>query len=204
MRKAFVAAMELGRRVSKMENEVVCLITEPSRYKNRLCSLPRGFKSISSSSLARAAIFWRGGFDILKLEDLCSDDCATGIIKVGRINMLLVSGYLDINLGVVPAWLIKIINYSNKKKYPILFGLDTNAHSTLYGPVSNTRGEELEEFIVTNGLNTVNVGETPTFETIRGGKLITSFIDVTLTYKLTNSIKDWWVDQSYNLSLIHI
>ena len=141
MRKAFVAAMELGRRVAKLETEVVCLITEPSRYKNKVCSLPRGFKSIAAPG-ARAAIYWRGNFDVLKIEQLCNMDCAVGIIKIGRNNLLLVSGYLDIKLSVVPDWLVNIVKYSNKKKYPILLRLDTNAHSTLYGPVSNPRGEE--------------------------------------------------------------
>ena len=112
MRKAFVAAMELGRRVAKLDNEVVCLITEPSRYKNKVCSLPRGFKSLAAPN-ARAAIYWRGNFDILKVETLCNADCAVGIIKIGRNNLLLVSGYLDIKLSAVPDWLVDVLKYSN-------------------------------------------------------------------------------------------
>ena len=102
MRKAFVASMELGRRVTKLESEVVCLITEPFRYKNKVCSLPRGFRILSAPLQARAAIFWRGNFDILKIESLCNADCAVGIIRMGKNNLLLVSGYLDIKLKVVP------------------------------------------------------------------------------------------------------
>ena len=216
MRKAFVASMELGRRVTKLDSEVICLITEPFRYRNRLCSLPRGFKSLAVPLQARAAIFWRGNFDILKIESLCNKDCAVGIVKLGKSNVLLVSGYLDINLKAVPDWLSNVIKYSSKKKYPVLLGLDTNAHSTLYGPISNPRGEEIEDFITVNGLRVENVGEIPTFETVRGGRAIATFIDLTLTYNF-NNIADWHVDQSYNgsdhntiyfiinkLSLIHI
>ena len=114
--------------------------------------------------------------------------------------MILVSGYLDINKSVIPDWLSGIIQYSNKKKYPVLLGIDSNAHSTLYGTRSNARGEELEDFILSNGISTENVGELPTFETVRGGVRIESNIDVTLTYKLINAVTDWMVD----LSLIHI
>ena len=163
-----------------------------------MCSIPRGFKSIASSDGPRAAIYWRGNFEILKLEQFCEQDCAVGITKIGKNNLILVSGYLDINKSVIPSWMDGIIKYSNKKKYPVLFGIDSNAHSTLYGMRSNTRGEEFEDFILTNRIRVENVGESTTFETIRGGVKIESNIDVTLTYKLINAITDWSVDRSYN------
>ena len=71
--------------------------------------------------------------------------------------------------------------------------MDTNAHSSLYGPSTNKRGEKVEEFILTNHLNIENRGDTPTFQSSRFG----TFIDVTLTRGLPG-VEDWRVDTSFN------
>ena len=118
MKKSYAASIELGRRVSNIEGSVVCMISEPYRYRGKVCSLPNGFKSISSQSEARAAILWRGGREICKVERLCNPDCAVGIVKINNSNTILVSAYLDIKKPADPAWLQLVIDYSNKKKYP--------------------------------------------------------------------------------------
>ena len=80
----------------------------------------------------------------------------------------------------------------------MLLGIDSNAHSQLYGPSSNERGDRFEEFVITNGLMVENVGNTPTFQAWRQNCLVATYIDVTLSRGLDGWITRWSVDQSFN------
>ena len=77
--------------------------------------------------------------------------------------------------------------------------MDSNAHSSLYGPSNNARGDQFEDLVLQHGLTVENTGNTPTFETQRGGRLIQTFIDVTLTRDIAGLHK-WRVDRSFNAS----
>ena len=105
---------------------------------------------------------------------------------------------MDINLDVGGEHLSNILNYAAGLNIPLLMGADTNSHTIMFGPDSNRRGLELEEVILNNGLRVENIGTMPTFETIRGNKLIGTCIDVTLSRGLDEEIIDWRVDNSYN------
>ena len=75
----------------------------------------------------------------------------------------------------------------------LILGADSNAWSTLWGDRSNTRGLELEETVVSNGLSIENKrGSIPTFE----GGMGSSFINLTLTYEMHDKIKNWSVVRS--------
>ena len=76
--------------------------------------------------------------------------------------------------------------------------MDSNAHSVLWGNSSNnSRGDELEEFVFGNNLTTLNVGNTPTFESGVGK----SFIDLTMTnINALNRVQNWRVDEEASLS----
>ena len=68
----------------------------------------------------------------------------------------------------------------------------------MFGPDSNRRGLDLEEVILSDGLRVENIGMMPTYETIRGNKLIRTYIDVTLSRDLDGKITSWSVDNTYN------
>ena len=76
--------------------------------------------------------------------------------------------------------------------------MDSNAHSVLYGPDSNPRGEELENFILEHGLMVENVGMRPTFQAKRKTCTIATHIDVTLSRGLSGVIKNWEVNLDFN------
>ena len=76
---------------------------------------------------------------------------------------------------------------------------DSNAHSALYGPCNNARGDQLEDLVLQHGLTIDNEGNTPTFKTRRGDRLIRTFIDVTLTRDILGLSK-WRVDRTFNAS----
>ena len=72
--------------------------------------------------------------------------------------------------------------------------MDSNAHSTLYGPDQNQQGTDLEDFLFRHGLNVENVGTVPTFQT----SARSSSIDVTLTGDLSTAISGWKVETQFN------
>ena len=129
MKKAFVAAVELAKYLEGKEN-FTCLITEPYRHKEKIAMVPTGVNQICSSRNARAAIFYKGTLDLLGIESLTIEDCAVGLLKTQSQKNLIASVYLDINNDTIPSWLDKIMKYARQKRYPVLIGMDSNAHSS--------------------------------------------------------------------------
>ena len=197
MKKAFLAAVELSKRAEGKEN-LTCLVTEPYRYKEKIATVPPGMKIIGSKKSARAAIFHKGSNEMLPVDSLINTDCAVGLLKLKDNTVLVASVYLDITSDPVPGWLSKIVDYADSKNYILLLGMDSNSHSVLYGPETNPRGEELENFILSRGLRVENVGDTPTFQTLRQSCSIATYIDVTLSKGMSGLIKDWLVDTDFN------
>ena len=131
MKKAFVAAVELSSRLEGKEN-FACLVTEPYRYKEKIASLPPGVKALCSKKNARAAIFYKGEDEIMDIETLTNPDCAVGLLKHKEGSILVASVYLDINKEATPGWLAELCNYADGRNYPLILGMDSNAHSVLY------------------------------------------------------------------------
>ena len=115
------------------------------------------------------------------MEQLTTRDCAVGLVKIGDEKILLVSAYLDIKEKVIQDWANKVMEFANRKRYPIIWGMDSNSHSTLFGKETNARGEDLEEFLINNAFFIENIGLMPTFETIRQNGPTESIIDVTIS-----------------------
>ena len=196
-KKAFLAATELNKSLIGLSNYIV-MGTEPYVKKDKLCASPPGATTISISNKPRAVIFASNNINILKLENLTGRDCAVGLLNMGKTKIILVSLYLDIKLPVQPGWLKGIFEYANKKNLPVIFGVDSNCHSTLFGRETNKRGEELEELIINNSLYVENIGLAPTFQIVRNNTVIESIIDVTLSRGLTNTIQNWRVIDKFN------
>ena len=47
---------------------------------------------------------------------------------------------------------IKAIEYYKKRRFAILLGIDSNAHSDIWGHSNNTRGNDLVDYIIQEGL----------------------------------------------------
>ena len=197
MKKAFAAAVELNSSLTSL-NHYIGLLTEPYVHNGKLCSLPPMCDSISEGKDPRAAIICNKEIKITKLGSLSHRDCAVGLASFKNQSIILASIYMDIKRPMNPPWLEKLFNYSNEKKLPILIGMDSNAHSTLYGVETNQRGEELEELLILNGVSIENIGTSPTFYSERNGEQISSTIDVTLSRGLSDQIWNWKVLDQYN------
>ena len=195
-KKAFAAAVELNSLVTK-KKEYVCLVSEPYVFKEKVCAAPPSC-TIASGKNPRAAIFGRKSLNLIKIDHLTNRDCAVALLRTKERDILLASVYMDIKLAMVPKWLEEIEAFASSKKYPVIIGMDSNAHSSLYGLESNKRGEELEEFIINKCFVVENIGKKATFSTRRGDERIETVIDVTLSRGMNDHITRWNVDTGFN------
>ena len=119
--KALSAAVELNRGLVGYE-EYICLITEPYKNKCKITARPEGSRILyhKSSLPPRAAIFFKGGINLIKIESLCNEDCAVGLLDSGNERMLIASVYLDINKPVVTPWLEEICEHARAGSSSVL------------------------------------------------------------------------------------
>ena len=203
LHKAEQATVLLGQALEGCTH-TVSLITEPFTIAGNITGLPRGSKSIYDRSDTtkkvgpRAGIIFSKDINMTALEDHSNRDCAAALATIQGKRTLIVSVYLDINKQATPPWLINVVNLASTKQWPIIMGIDTNAHSCLYGPDTNNRGLDIEDFISSHHLQVENFGLAPTFEVRRGDNHIQTHIDVTLTRDLTCCVQNWHVSRDYN------
>ena len=196
--------MLVGGSLENKKQSIV-LVTEPHTVNNSVTGMPRGTKVVAArlkgtDCRPRAAIVASLDVKLTAMESWCRRDCAVALAKIRGKHTVIVSLYLDINLDVQPGWLDDLMTMIEEKNFPVIIGVDSNAHSALYGPDTNRRGVAFEDFILQYGLNVENIGGKPTYETRRGNKLVQTHIDVTLTRGLTTEIRNWRICSEYNAS----
>ena len=183
-----------------MQTNPIILIQEPYLYKGKVRLALPNYKIFSHKLNSRAAIAIPQHFRFWHVSELSDRDTTTIILEENdNDKYLIVSGYMDItNPSVIPTTLDKIRIYSTKNRIPVLAGLDTNAHSTLWGCDSNnSRGDILEEWLFQGNFAVINKGNEKTFVTKNGS----SIIDVTIcTYELINKVSNWFVDTNFQFS----
>ena len=177
----------------------ILLVQEPYIYKGKpIFNLPNyniHYKGINNRTLIAVPRCLRA-WNISSLSD---KDTTTILIEDdNKQRILVVSAYLDIKLDVVSKKLDEIVLYSNINKIPILVGMDSNCHSTVWGCDSNNaRGDALEEFIIQNNLCVLNKGHEKTFVSHVGE----SIIDVTLiSNEILGLVTSWAVDLNHQFS----
>ena len=184
----------------------ICFLTEPCTAFNKVSQVPTSHVCAPGHSLAsrpRAAILFPKDTTYVWMEQLSHPDCAVALLDTARGKIVLASIYLDYNEPVVQDWLENLMTFIESKRYSSILAFDCNAHSQLYGPDTNERGKDFEEFILNHGLHVENRGEHPTFHAYRRGNNIDSYIDVTLTKNLI-PLENWRVhDMSFNGSDHH-
>ena len=184
-------------------DHVVALLTEPHTIGGRLYGFPKGTQCIYDRTLTnttpRAGIVASRDIPITTLDKWCNRDCAAGLVKINGKQTIIASIYLDINKPVRAAWLEALLKMAESRGYALIVGMDSNSHSDLMGGSSNNaRGDDLEDLVLHHCLKVENVGNTPTFETWRGGNHIQTYIDITLSKDFIKPIQHWRVDRTYN------
>ena len=205
LHKASTASLLAGQLLEQRKQKVL-MLTEPYTVQSKVVNMPKNTTLIYDRKCSkdghppRAAIAASPDLRVNSMDSWCNRDCAVGLVNIHGRQTALVSIYLDITKPVVQPWLEELMDMITRKKLPVILCLDSNAHSDLFGPDTNARGEALEDFILGHNLYTENLGDAPTFELQRGGRLIQTHIDVTLSRDLHFVVDDWRVDRSYNAS----
>ena len=83
-----------------------------------------------------------------EISELKHRDLAAGLVTLEGKKTVIISTYLDITQDPVPEYLVKAIDYCKQKRFSILIGMDSNAHSDIWGHTNNRRGNELVDYIV--------------------------------------------------------
>jgi ribonuclease HI len=196
LNKCYLAQVEVANKIKTLENFIM-LVQEPYCYKGRVCLTPQGIDKIGSEDNPRAYVLANRKLAINKVSHLCSRDFAVGLMKLGGKQTLVVSAYLDILLTPIPRELVEIIQFADRRRFALLIGVDTNAHSKLWmSRDNNSRGRALTDYIIENNLKVENIGCVPTFECSTGK----SIIDLTLTRGMKLKIGDWKVCKEDNHS----
>ena len=133
------------------------------------------------------------------MHEFIDQDITTGTLEGGSLNESLIvsSVYLDIMKPEILPKFKELVEYCIRKNLRLICGIDSNAHSTLWGSqYTNPRGEDLEEFIFEFGLYVENIGRTPTWQA-RGSATI---IDITLSLNMGDSVRNWRVTDDITFS----
>ena len=186
-----------------MKNKPILLVQEPYLYKEKpLIRIPNYILHFGGKN-SRAALAVPKNLKTFFVKDISDRDTTAVLFEedssCDNKPILLVSAYLDIlDRRVISSGLANIGEFSLKNKIPVVLGIDSNAHSSLWGCGDNNhRGDILEEWILEQKLRVVNVGTTPTFVTIRAS----SIIDVTLVSDdMAAKITNWRVNKEYQFS----
>ena len=205
-----VVQINLGKRMvaqttlfSSLKTNQIILVQEPSIRKGRITNVPKSHTQFVPfhRERNRAAVLIPRDLarNTMMLGGLCDRDIATVRCRIDKnLTIVLSSIYMDITKQIPINLLGKIAEYAKKESLPLIIGVDTNAHHTVWGSRDiNARGRTLLQTLGGEGLAICNKGAKTTFRGSRGS----SVIDLTLTNNLgLNLITNWEVDDNSLLS----
>ena len=143
LQKSQTGQIELNKRIShlnKAEENFVCLIQEPYTSHSRIINQPNSVQKFAAKGLARAAIYISKNTTAWFIENLSDKDLVVVQIKIGQQDVLVVSAYMDIkNRTLETPSLTKVLDFASERGLGLIIGIDSNCHSTLFGPKQNQR-----------------------------------------------------------------
>ena len=196
--KARLAQIELLNKLNKCRNPFIIITQEPYCYKSTLSLLPQNAKTIPTNRQGqpRVSISASNRLHMEEITELSHRDLVAGLVTLEGKKTIILSIYLDITKETIPEFLSKAIDYCKARRYAILIGIDTNAHSDIWGHSNNKRGHELVDYIIQEGFELHNNGKAYTYECSTGK----SVIDLTLSWNLKTGLNDWKVSKEINHS----
>ncbi|KAA5573735.1 hypothetical protein F3G14_18975, partial [Acinetobacter baumannii] len=122
-----------------------------------------------------AIVIYQPELDIIQYPQLTTNNIVVVGVRTRAWNITLVSYYFepDQNMGPYLEHLKRIELETGQSR--LIIGGDCNAKSAWWGsPNEDQRGEQMCGFLEELGLQVLNTGDIPTFDTIRGGKRYSS------------------------------
>ena len=190
------AVAHLVQQLSAEKSPVIALVQEPHLSgKSRMVGFPGHLGVFAGGKSPRAAIISKDHHTLF-CPLFSGRDIATVLTTVDGEDTYVASVYLDCTKLELPAELLALCSQRSDKR--LLIGLDSNAHSALWGCINtDARGEMVEEFLFSNGLVIINRGCHDTFVSTRAS----SIIDITVaTAEVFVSLSNWHVNQVFQFS----
>ena len=169
------------------------LLQEPATTsKGKIESFPRGTQIFADGLHPRAAVLATPDLNVWAIPEHTSRDVAVCLWKTSSLQfpeVIIISVYSDITVDTISTELQSLVEYCETSQIPYIMGADTNSHSVLWGcDQNNSRGDDYEDFIASNGIGILNQGSLPTFQTSRAS----SIIDISLIhYKIYDLAHHW-------------
>lgn len=180
----------------------IALLQEPYVGGIKCMREYRGVRIYQSSTIgegtvkAAIAVFDKD-LDVIQCPQLTTNNIVVVRIRTRAWTITLVSYYFEPDQPMDP-----YLEHIKKVKREVgnsrfIIGGDANAKSTWWGsPNENPRGKQMCGATDEMGLHILNTGSMPTFDTIRGGKRLTSHVDVTAcTEDMLTLVNDWRIEE---------
>lgn len=181
----------------------LALIQEPWVANSQILGLDAAGKILvhSTGNRPRACIVFQQGVDFLPIPEVCNDDLVAAFVNLNGwcgARAIVCSAYLPGERDDPTEDLARVVDYAARNNAELLVGCDANAHHTAWGSTdTNSRGELLFDFLLTNNLTTLNIGCTPTFVT----RARQEVLDITFaTNNLARHVINWHVSNENSMS----
>lgn len=139
---------------------------------------------------------------VIQYPKLTTNNIVVVGIRTVAWEIILVSFYFEPDLTIEP-YISQMENIVQTCRCRgVIIGGDANSKSTWWGSLkTDDRGNDMAGALGDMGLYILNSGDTPTFDTIRGGQRYHSYIDVTAcSVDLLDLIEQWRVDEGLTSS----
>lgn len=209
-----VIQINLGKRDKASEELVlyldkhnihIALVQEPCCRKSSSIKLDGGMIYYrKTENRPRTCIWVKRNLMIqascILMSNFSDSDLTTVKIKMKNSEIIFSSGYLPHLEGKhtisnpISEKISKLVDYCSSNNVELVFGTDSNSHHVIWGSeVSNKRGENVVEFMVTRNLRLINEGNRPTWSASWESRdAASSVIDLTIaTDIIGDKIKNW-------------
>ncbi|KAL0822118.1 hypothetical protein ABMA28_005482 [Loxostege sticticalis] len=153
--------------------------------------------SVGDGTVKAAIVVFDADLDVIQCPKLTTDNIVVVRIRTSAWEIAAVSFYFEPDQPIGPYLdqMRNVVEVMGPRR--LLIGGDSNAKSTWWGSTfEDHRGADMSGTLEESGLQVLNRGNVPTFETVRGGRRFSSRVDITAcTEDLLNLVHDWKVDR---------
>ena len=170
------SAISLREELKHHNNFLVTVQEQANNKKGKVTHFPPSsrLKVFTKKGESRAAVICTANLSLWFQEDLSDKDICVVLWNTkdprrsANMNkgILIISAYWPDNSDSedISKKLQEAIDYAKANNLGIVIGMDSNAHSLLYGAKKqNKRGDNLDKFTIDNNLQPINIGNTPTW-----------------------------------------
>ena len=99
MNRSGLAAVSLNEKLKTHNNDYICLLTEPYRFKSKIGNPPqKSFLIPGPLSVNNNRAIIVSNIELIEISNLCTEDSAVAILKGKSNSFLIVSLYMDLSL----------------------------------------------------------------------------------------------------------